>query len=1236
MAGATKAGLAEQLRTLQKSLAREKAKSKRLEKYRAEARLVTQRHDLAMRGINEGVYDWDIVKGSIYYSERVQAATGMTPEANRSPQDWRGRIHPDDLAEYDRRLVEHFKGRSDRFECDYRFRALDDSWRWARQHGIAIRDARGRAVRMVGSTGDITALKRIEQALRESQERLILATQAATEGIYEWNLANGSLQLSGRARDFFAVRDDALTPTTWNKRIHREDFEGYRDAMRAYFRGRQPAFEHEYRIRNTAGGWSWIADRGVAVRDGAGRVTRLVGALSDITQRKRREEELRRAHDEATAALERQTATAEILKVIASSPSGVQPVFDAILDSACLLCDSQLAAVFRYDGTLMHLAATRNWPAAALAKAATRWPAPPDSHITSGRVILTGDVVCQEDTLADSSYDQSAAHAAGWRRMLGVPMLREGVTIGAIVVTWREPGPIEERQISLLKTFAHQAVIAIENVRLFNETRESLEQQTAISEILRVISDSPSDVQPVLDAVAERAARICAAQIADIVLADGRTMRVAASIGNLGRPGGSEPLPLDRNSVMGRAIVDKTVVHVADLQNAPDGEFPLGRTLARKYGHRAILAVPLLREGRALGTILLRRAEVRPFDDKHIALLKTFANQAAIAIENVRLFNDTREALERQTATAEILKVISSSPTDVQPVFDTILENAVRLCDSPRAAVFRYDGQRVHLAATRNWTTEALAKAAAEYPRPADPHQMNGRILSTGKVVHIEDALTDPSYDHGRALAMGWRQLLGVPMLREGAVIGAITFAWTEAGRVPERQVELLKTFADQAVIAIENVRLFTELKSRTEELTKSVGQLTALGEVSRAVSSTLDVETVLDTIVSRACQLAGADGCSIYEYDEDANWFELRASYNFDAHYEESLRGMPLRKGEGLMGRAAEAREPMQIPDITAPGAYESSVRDILVRFGYRALLSVPLLREGQIIGSLSLTRKVPGAFSAEVIELLKTFATQSALAIQNARLFREIAEKGRQLEVASRHKSDFLASMSHELRTPLNAILGFNEMILGEIYGDVPADMKEPLTDIQTSGKHLLRLINNVLDLAKIEAGRMELAPSEYVVNDIVETVRSSLRPLAADKGLELVAAVAEDIPLAYGDAGRITQCLMNLAGNSLKFTKAGKVEIAVELRGELLAYRVSDTGIGMAPDKIGNLFSEFKQADATIAGEYGGTGLGLSISKKFVEMHGGRIWVESKLGQGSHFLFEIPLRLSAGTPS
>ena len=472
-------------------------------------------------------------------------------------------------------------------------------------------------------------------------------------------------------------------------------------------------------------------------------------------------------------------------------------------------------------------------------------------------------------------------------------------------------------------------------------------------------------------------------------------------------------------------------------------------------------------------------------------------------------------------------------------------------------------------------------------------------------------------------LALLWAVRGGPDQIAIGVMI--VLFALIQILFVRDNERVVRESFD----IRYENERLLKELEARSEQLSRSVRQLTALAEVGKAISSTLELETVLNTIVERAVQLTGLDGGSIYEYDERGEEFRLQASQNMAPHIVDDIRAAPTRKGDGVLGCTAMTREPAQVPD-TLDDDYRSSRKELIIRAGYRALLAVPLVREDHLLGALLVYRRTAGPFAAQTVDLLKTFAAQSALAIQNARLFREIGDKGRQLEAASRHKSDFLASMSHELRTPLNAILGFNEMLLGQVYGDVPASMREPLEDIQNSGKHLLRLINNVLDLAKIEAGRMELALSDYSAQDTVESVRTTLRPLAAEKGLELVARVPADIPPAYGDPGRITQCLLNLAGNSLKFTKAGRVEIAVAHEDGLLRYRVSDTGIGIPADKIETVFAEFRQTDLTIASEYGGTGLGLSITRNFIEMHGGRIWAESTPGKGSTFTFEIPLRV------
>jgi signal transduction histidine kinase/HAMP domain-containing protein len=431
--------------------------------------------------------------------------------------------------------------------------------------------------------------------------------------------------------------------------------------------------------------------------------------------------------------------------------------------------------------------------------------------------------------------------------------------------------------------------------------------------------------------------------------------------------------------------------------------------------------------------------------------------------------------------------------------------------------------------------------------------------------------------------------------------------------------------------------RLEEVVAERTAELTRTVNELRALGEVGGAVNSTLDLATVLTVIVSNAVRITGTEGGAIYEYEPATQTFDLRATHEMEPELIAALRARRPRLGEGAVGRAAARRQPVQIADIEEDRTNEPRLYELFSRHGFRARLAVPLLREEEIVGALVVRRRLPGPFAPELAELLQTFAAQSVLAIQNAHLFREIADKSRQLEVASRHKSEFLASMSHELRTPLNAILGFNEMILGGVYGELSDDLREPLADIQSSGRHLLRLINNILDLSKIEAGRMELAIADYSVHDAVDSVRSSLRSLAEDKGLEFVATVPDNIPLARGDGGRIIQCLVNLAGNALKFTRHGRVEITAELRdGELLVYRVTDTGIGIAPDKIDALFDEFRQGDASIASEFGGTGLGLSITRKFVELHKGRIWVDSELGRGSTFFIGVPLRLNGGTTS
>jgi signal transduction histidine kinase len=444
-------------------------------------------------------------------------------------------------------------------------------------------------------------------------------------------------------------------------------------------------------------------------------------------------------------------------------------------------------------------------------------------------------------------------------------------------------------------------------------------------------------------------------------------------------------------------------------------------------------------------------------------------------------------------------------------------------------------------------------------------------------------------------------------------------------------QIKLLETFADQAVIAIENVRLFQELQARTSELARSVGELRALGEVGQAVSSTLDLETVLTRIASHAVHLSGADGGAIYEYDEDTLEFQLRGSHQIEKELVDALRASPIQLGGGAVGQAAASREPVQVTDVLDERSYAAArFRPMLARLGYRSLLAVPLLREQRIMGGITIYRRRTGSFSPEVIKLLQTFATQSVLAIQNARLFREIEDKSRQIEAANRHKSEFLANMSHELRTPLNAIIGFSEVLGERMFGELNEKQAEYTEDILSSGRHLLSLINEILDLSKVEAGRMELEVATFDLPLAIDNARTFVRERATKHGINLDVTVDERLGDFVGDERKIKQILLNLLSNAVKFTpEGGRIGIHARQADGSVEISVSDTGIGISPEDQAKIFEEFRQVGGDYAHKREGTGLGLTLAKKFVELHGGKIWVTSEVGKGSTFSFTLPER-------
>jgi len=595
--------------------------------------------------------------------------------------------------------------------------------------------------------------------------------------------------------------------------------------------------------------------------------------------------------------------------------------------------------------------------------------------------------------------------------------------------------------------------------------------------------------------------------------------------------------------------------------------------------------------------------------------------------------SELTESLEQQTATSEILRVISGSPNDLGPVFDIILASAMRICEADLGLLFLYDGDAYQMVAERG-ATPAFAERLRP-PRRPGPHTGLGRLLAEKGPVQIEDLTQDIAYRERDPLRVesvelgGVRTWLGVPMVKESAVVGAIAIYRREVRRFSDKQADLLMTFANQAVIAIENVRLFKELDARNSDLAESLEQQTATGEILRVISSSqTDVQPVFETIADNSLRLCDATFSTVFRFDGEL--VHLAALRNVDPEGVAAIRGafpMPPSRA-GASARAILTRSIVHIADVREDPEYQ--LRRITEAANYRSILSVPMLRDGHPIGTITVAGPHPKLFSRKQVELLRTFADQAVIAIENVRLFTESQDKTQQLEIANRHKSEFLANMSHELRTPLNAVIGFSEVLIERMFGEVNPKQEEYLNDILSSGKHLLSLINDILDLSKIEAGRMELEAQPFDLPSALDNALTLIRERAARHSIGLEVHVDPRIGEVVADERKVKQVLLNLLSNAVKFTpEGGKITMGAALNGDAVAVSVADTGIGIAAEDQEAVFEEFRQVGDDYARKREGTGLGLALARRLVELHGGTLSVQSELGKGSTFTFTIPVR-------